>query len=724
MPVPSGLVVGGFSTSGGSLGTLSWNSKRRRRIAAGRDPETVAIGYISWEARRSMSTSPGSLEGKYEVLAKIREGGMGAIYKVRHRLLNELRVIKVMRPEVAQSSEQRKRFLREAQTATRLRHTNIVAFHDFFIDDEDTAYMVMEYIEGINLRDMVRDCGPFPISLALDLSRQCLSAFDYLHRKGVVHRDVSPDNVMMTREEDGSVRAKLIDLGIAKIAQAKEELTGADEFIGKLRYSSPEQLTSSGQIDARSDLFSFGIVLYEILTGVRPYGGETIHEIVANRLNQPPLPFSSSDPEGRLSAAVQEAILKALRTNVEERYQTASEFGKTLESLGAVDVRGEPADAVAKYVDRAMTLALGVAAASESSGAGLQPTVKALFEARDSLGQSGGSDRKFRSTIARWADATPPRPDSEGETHRLPGPPETASTRPVATPDTAVEGTKRRNTFGGYLVAAALAALLVGFGVWIAGRDRRVQPATGLPTGSSSNLPPSARGAAETPRTSDPEAARAREKPATLPAEAPTVAVLGPTAAESKPTAASVSKPRPTSAPRIALLRPTKAASLGQEAPIPSSVAAPAPRNDPKMRYCPQFDDTVFKQGVVRDVPTGFSAEATKAPRPDSGLMRIQVSLSAERPMDDQSFFVTVRFENGGDSRVEVQRLEESSSRGGLRPIAGAAVPVSVSPGGVKELYRYPLSLSGGEPYSKQFVAVDSKGDSWKSGVRLVPCGD
>ena len=175
-----------------------------------------------------MSSSPGSLEGKYEVLAKIREGGMGAIYKVRHRLLNELRVIKVMRPEVAQSSEQRKRFLREAQTATRLRHTNIVAFHDFFIDDEDTAYMVMEYIEGINLRDLVRECGPFPISLALDLSRQCLSAFEYLHRKGVIHRDVSPDNIMMTREEDGTLRAKLIDLGIAKIAQAKEELTGAD----------------------------------------------------------------------------------------------------------------------------------------------------------------------------------------------------------------------------------------------------------------------------------------------------------------------------------------------------------------------------------------------------------------------------------------------------------------------------------------------------------------
>ncbi len=523
-----------------------------------------------------MSTSPGSLEGKYEVLAKIREGGMGAIYKVRHRLLNELRVIKVMRPEVAQSSEQRKRFLREAQTATRLRHTNIVAFHDFFVDDEDTAYMVMEYIEGINLRDMVRDCGPFPVSLAVDLARQCLSAFDYLHRKGVVHRDVSPDNVMMTREEDGSVHAKLIDLGIAKIAQAKEELTGADEFIGKLRYSSPEQLTSAGQIDARSDLFSFGIVLYEILTGVRPYGGETIHEIVANRLNQPPLPFRKTDPKDRLSPAVRNIVLKALRAKPGDRYQTASEFGKSLEALAAADVRGESAEAVLEYVDKAMMLALSRAAASEGSGADLQPTVKALFEARDSLGQSGSSDRKVRSTIARWAETTPPRPDAEGETHRLPGademaaprrPVETASTRPVAG---APEPEGKRPHFAGYLVAAALAALLVGFGVWIAGRDRRVAAGNPDAAGSvSTTLPAERGGPAAEPRASDAkDAGPAVEKPAAIPAPEPTVAVaVAPTIVEAKPTAAGVSKSKPTPAPRVALLRPTKAAPVQEPRP-------------------------------------------------------------------------------------------------------------------------------------------------------------
>ncbi|HVE65232.1 MAG TPA: protein kinase [Thermoanaerobaculia bacterium] len=687
-----------------------------------------------------MSTSPGSLEGKYEVLAKIREGGMGAIYKVRHRLLNELRVIKVMRPEVAQSSEQRKRFLREAQTATRLRHTNIVAFHDFFIDEEDTAYMVMEYIEGINLRDMVREFGPFPVSLALDVSRQCLSAFDYLHRKGVVHRDVSPDNVMLSREDDGVVRAKLIDLGIAKIAQAKEELTGADEFIGKLRYSSPEQLTSSAQIDARSDLFSFGIVLYEILTGTRPYGGETIHEIVANRLNQPPLPFDETDPSGRLSPELRETILKSLRTKAAERYQTAAEFGKALESLGGADADPESAARVAGYTDGAMALAQKAAAQAEVVGGDLNAPVKDLFRTGGS--RPSQSDVKFRTSIARWADATPEASPGDAKTLQLssedptvmPALPHdwsTARTRPVTGPTEAqpqhFAPAARKSPMPGYLGAAVVAALLVGFGFWIAGRERREARAVLDPpaAGGASSIEPTAPPAPTAPagepaRSTDVKTDPEPVKPAPPPEQKPPGAT-----ADAPPTPRTAERPRPTAAPRVAVVRPTSAPrAASAEAETERQAAVPAVRTGPKMSYCPQLDDTVFKQGVVRDVPTGFGDIATKAPRPDSGLMRMNISLSAERPLDDQSFFVVVRFENGGDSKVDVQRLEESASRGGLRAVSGAAVPVSVSPGGMKELHRYPLSLSGGEPYSKQFVAIDSKGDSWKTGIRIVPCAD
>lgn len=732
-----------------------------------------------------MSTlSPKSLEGKYEVLARLREGGMGAIYKVRHRLLNEMRVIKVMRPDIAQSADQRKRFVREAQTATRLRHPNIVAFFDFFVDDEDTAYMVMEYIEGINLRDTIRECGPFPVSLGLDISRQCLSAFEYLHRKGIVHRDVSPDNIMMTRDEDGTVRAKLIDLGIAKIAQASEELTAADEFIGKLKYSSPEQLMKSAtseKIDSRSDLFSFGIVLYELLTGVCPYGGENIHEIVTNRLNEPPLPFNESDAKGRLSPALRETVMKALEKRPEDRYQTAVEFGKALEALNALTTTAESAEQDARYSNKALTKALGSVVTLEKT-ADLPPTVKAQREIGAAGLPTDGRDLKFRGTIARWSATTPPAPDADADTLLRegarkekvplppPGPAATASTRPVAEePERA-----RKTAVVGYAAVAVSAALLVGFGVWISGRDRGAESfpvgartpvesvdVAGREKGSS---PADPAGGLESRR----DAAAVAPQPAppsplasgTQPERLPTMSVqeaqgirgtAGDLQAASReptqiaravpgegipaqkiPPPTARPKARPTQAPRIAQILPTKPPPRrGGEAGVEtrpqtdagSPGSAPQPTL-PKMRYCPLFERTAYEQGVVKDVPTGFEDMATKAPRPDSGLMKIVISLSTEKPLDDQPFAVVVRFENGGDSRVDLRRLEESASRGGTRPVAAPSVPVSVSPGGMKELYRYQIALSAGEPYSKQFIAIDGKGDSWRTGFRMVPCGD
>jgi serine/threonine-protein kinase len=683
-----------------------------------------------------MSTPPGSLEGKYEVIAKIREGGMGAIYKARHRLLNELRVIKVMRPEVAQSADQRKRFLREAQTATRLRHPNIVAFYDFFVDEEDTAYMVMEYIEGINLRDTIRGCGAFPASLAIDLSRQCLSAFEYLHKRGIVHRDVSPDNIMMSRDEDGSLHAKLIDLGIAKIAQAKEELTAADEFIGKLRYSSPEQLTksaSSPQIDGRSDLFSLGIVLYEILTGVCPYGGDSLHEIIANRLEQPPLSFDVSDPKRRLPPALKKAVLKALERLPAHRFQTAAEFGEALEPFGDTGGAGRRGE-LERYVNKAMTLAAETARAQAKGATDLGPTMKAdLGPTAISGPVASAREEKVRNTIARWSDAPPLPVAPAGRSAR------TGEVDGITFPersDVAVEGRPRRSALAAYAVVAFAAALLVGFGVWISRRDR----------GSDAN--PAGRPTSESPATNAPASSGAAAGPAsregTLPTppvqreaagvvqgestRAPAVESAAIGSAARAPEVKPSPRPRSTSPPRVAQLLPTKPPSnrTGAEAPQRNSASEglPAAAPGPKMHYCPQFDDTVYKQGVTRDVPTGFEGMAAKAPRPDSGLMRLAVSLSKERPMDDEPFSVAVRFENGGDARVDVQRVEESSSRGGMRPVAGAAVPVSVSAGGVKEIYRYPLTLSGGDAYTKQFVLSDGKGDSWRTTLRIVPCGE
>lgn len=266
------------------------------------------------------------IEGKYEILEKIKEGGMGAIYKVRHRLLDEVRVVKVIRSHMEPTGETGERFLREARVANRLRHPNIASLHDFAIAEDGNAFIVMEFIDGRNLLEILQTCGPPPIPLTLEIARQSLKALGYLHRQKLVHRDVSPDNLMLTRDMDGHPQVKLIDLGIAKAFEGGGgELTTTGIFLGKPRYASPEQFGTAG-LDARSDLYSFGVVLYELLTGQCPISGKDPASYMAGHLIRPPLAFEESDPRGRVPAELRSVVLRALAKKPEERFESSEDF--------------------------------------------------------------------------------------------------------------------------------------------------------------------------------------------------------------------------------------------------------------------------------------------------------------------------------------------------------------------------------------------------------------
>jgi serine/threonine protein kinase len=642
-----------------------------------------------------MSSSPGAIEGKYEVIAKIREGGMGAIYKVRHRLLNEMRVIKVMRPEVAENPEQRKRFLREAQTATRLKHENVVAFYDFFVDDEGTAYMVMEYIEGINLRDMIRQCGPVPVSLGLHLSRQCLPALSYLHRKGIVHRDVAPDNIMMTQEEDGTVHAKLIDLGIAKLqrAEEQEQLTAADEFIGKLRYSSPEQLTkraSSAQIDGRSDLFSFGVVLYESLTGICPYGGGSLQDILQHRLHKPPFGFTETDPKGRVGPALRTAILRALEKNAEDRYQNADAFAAALAKLPEGDSPADDPAQVKAYAEQAIDIARKAAAALAPVGAGVQDTLQSKFRSSEVSNRPVEATDRAGSSGPGRAPATSSTPRPDDRTLAYAGPKGARGTEDLSEP--ARRAARKTSPVGNYVLVAVGAALVVaiavGLSVLLISRNRTQQIGV-VPT--------------------------AVARPLTA---VPAVRTAAPTAA---PTAEAAPTPEPPG--RTPLVKKEERKSTRREETVlRAAEGVPTRAVRSVTRYCSQLEDTAFKQGVAKEIASGFKDQAARAPRPDSGLMVIRVSVSPEHPRDDQPAFVSVRFENGGDNPVFIETLLESLSRGGTQPVRNAQVPVIVNPGAIKELVQFQVDLAGGEPWRKEFTVGDKKGDAWKTSFSLLPC--
>ncbi len=276
------------------------------------------------------------IESTYEVLDTMG-GGMGAVFKVRHRLFGEIRIIKVMQAALKDDSSLRERFSAEAKRGKQLKHRNIAEVLDFMIGSDGNAYLVMEYIGGVNLREAFSQTAqPLDPRTVIEIGEQTLAGLGYLHARNLVHRDISPENLMMTKDENGCLLVKLIDLGIAKSLEDTITLTRAGDFMGKLSYASPEQF--GDKVDSRSDFYSLGIVLYELLTRVKPITAANTGAFVLAHYQTPPRPFSETDPGSRIPENLRRVVLKALEKKPENRYQSASEFATALRvSLPAGD---------------------------------------------------------------------------------------------------------------------------------------------------------------------------------------------------------------------------------------------------------------------------------------------------------------------------------------------------------------------------------------------------
>jgi serine/threonine protein kinase len=283
---------------------------------------------------QSSHLGPGTvLDGKYEILKRIGVGGMGEVFKARHVHLNALRCIKVMKQSLLADEVYRMRFLREARLATQIHHPNIAVVHDFFVGDGG-SYMVTEFIDGTTLRQWSAAHGPFPIPLAADVASQVLAGLEHIHRRGLMHRDISPDNVMLSYDADDRLEAKIIDLGIAKdVNTAASDKTMAGVLIGNPKYMSPEQLgliAEGEEIDGRTDLYSLGVVLYEMLLGVPPFASETPQGYIMKHLTQPPARFADARPGVEVPAGIEQVVFRSLEKDRGRRFRDAPELAAAL----------------------------------------------------------------------------------------------------------------------------------------------------------------------------------------------------------------------------------------------------------------------------------------------------------------------------------------------------------------------------------------------------------
>src|SRR5579875_568358 len=268
-------------------------------------------------------TQPRLLGGRYELDGVVGRGGMAEVYRARDLRLDRVVAVKTLREDLARDQTFQARFRREAQSAASLNHPSIVAVYDTGEDTSGPAhvpFIVMEYVDGRTIRDLLRDDRRLLPERALEITDGVLRALDYSHRNGIVHRDIKPGNVMLTR----SGEIKVMDFGIARaVADTQATMTQTAQVIGTAQYLSPEQARGE-RVDARSDLYSVGCLLYELLTGRPPFLGDSPVAIAYQHVREAPVPPSRLDPE--LPAWADAIVLRAMAKDPAARYQSAAEM--------------------------------------------------------------------------------------------------------------------------------------------------------------------------------------------------------------------------------------------------------------------------------------------------------------------------------------------------------------------------------------------------------------
>src|SRR5262245_40030239 len=313
-------------------------------LASSLAPTATASGGAQSPAAVSPLSASGALTGrtldqKYYLESKLGVGGMGTVYRAGRLLIGDRVAVKVLHPDQMADPQAVERFRREAQTAACLKHPNVVTVYDFGVSREGLNYQVMELAEGESLRSLVERHGRLAETAAAEIIRQVSAALDEAHRQGIVHRDIKPENILV-QTIPGGLQVKLLDFGIAALRDIKAgRLTRTGGVVGTPHYMSPEQCLGE-ELDGRSDIYSLGIVLFEMLTGVVPFDSPATTAIVVKHVNDPPPPPRTLNP--KISRAVESVALRALEKRRDARPQTAGEMARELIAAAGSARAGSP----------------------------------------------------------------------------------------------------------------------------------------------------------------------------------------------------------------------------------------------------------------------------------------------------------------------------------------------------------------------------------------------
>jgi eukaryotic-like serine/threonine-protein kinase len=363
---------------------------------------TVTAPAAESGARQALRADPlvgTRLADRYEIIRRIGEGGMGAVYEARHTVIGKRVAVKVLLEKFLEKRELVARLLQEARVASSIGHENIVDVTDFGTTTDGRSFVVMEFLEGESLAQLVIRDAPLPVERSLRIARQVASALGAAHAKGIVHRDVKPENVYLCRRGEADF-VKVVDFGVSKAVHVRDEgpewqrLTRTGMVLGTPLYMSPEQARGGEDVDSRADVWAVGVLLYECLTGEVPFRAHNYLGVISQVLTEQAMPPSKLRPELGIPAAVELVVMRALEKDRDRRYQQMADLEHDLNRLLTGDhnvglppttpVPLMPAPRAHRWymtVSALLVIGIGVAVAlmrTEGTGAPTRPPLPAL----------------------------------------------------------------------------------------------------------------------------------------------------------------------------------------------------------------------------------------------------------------------------------------------------------------------------------------------------------